>query len=91
MCVSVCICLKEAAMQCFVLTLFINLVIIVLLFFFFLSFSQKKAKSKETILSALWYVCPCESFLFFFVFCFFPSKLFFVFMLFFVLFLSFFF
>lgn len=81
-------------MQCFVLTLFINLVIIVLLFFFS-SFSQEKAKSKETILSALWCVCLCESFLMYFFFvlfsAFFPSKLFFVFMLFLFCFLAFFF
>ncbi len=76
LCMYVCECvyrLKEAAMQCFVLTLFINSVIIVLLFFFF-SFSQEKAKSKETVLSVLWCVCEGCFFNAFFVFCFFPSK-----------------
>lgn len=44
-------------MQCFVLTLFINLVIIVL-HIFFLQFFSGKAKSKETILC----VCCCVAY-----------------------------
>lgn len=82
MCASVCICLKEAAMQCFVLMLFINLVIIVLLFFSSLVFLRKKPRAKKPFCL---YCGVCEVFFFFMHFlfsAFFPPSRFFVFMLF---------
>lgn len=91
MCASACVCLKEAAMQCFVLMLFINLVIIVLLFFLLAFFSGKSHEQWNHSVCIV--VCACVKEFFFMYFllfsAFLPSKLFFCFYAFFVLFLSF--